>query len=353
MKGQAPVYFMEKRWETLDILKCICAFGVISIHRGFPGDAGMYLKIFFRFAVPVFFMITGFFYSDTIRKGKQKKQILKILRIGILANLFYFVWDLFVVYYYGTGNIEGKLQKLLTPEKIRDLLITNESPFRSHLWYLGAILYVLILAAWLVKKEKQYWMLILTPFLLAGDLIFGKYSLLLWNQEIDYIYVRNYLFVGIPYFAIGWALGIHKEKKLEKSSWWKGLLFLAGGAVFTWTSFCERRYLESVQANAPREHYISTTFLTMCVFCVFLCWAGFYKRRILTGFFAWLGRNCATMIYILHPAVITVMDLYLKDGTDPWSMAYSTYAPVLIFACTAIISMILFGVKNILIKILQ
>ena len=169
----------------------------------------MYLKIFFRFAVPVFFMITGFFYSDTIRKGKQKKQILKILRIGILANLFYFVWDLFVVYYYGTGNIEGKLQKLLTPEKIRDLLITNESPFRSHLWYLGAILYVLILVAWLVKKEKQYWMLILTPFLLAGDLIFGKYSLLLWNQEIDYIYVRNYLFVGIPYFAIGWALGIH------------------------------------------------------------------------------------------------------------------------------------------------
>lgn len=184
MKGQAPVYFMEKRWETLDILKCICAFGVISIHRGFPGDAGMYLKIFFRFAVPVFFMITGFFYSDTIRKGKQKKQILKILRIGILANLFYFVWDLFVVYYYGTGNIQGKLQKLLTPEKIRDLLITNESPFRSHLWYLGAILYVLILAAWLVKKEKQYWMLILTPFLLAGDLIFGKYSLLLWNRRL-------------------------------------------------------------------------------------------------------------------------------------------------------------------------
>ena len=57
------------------------------------------------------------------------------------------------MYYYGTGNIQGKLQKLLTPEKIRDLLITNESPFRSHLWYLGAILYVLILAAWLVKRK--------------------------------------------------------------------------------------------------------------------------------------------------------------------------------------------------------
>nr|WP_294530591.1 acyltransferase [uncultured Blautia sp.] len=344
---------MEKRWETLDILKCLCAFGVISIHRGFPGETGMYLKIFFRFAVPVFFMITGFFYSDTIRKGKQKKQILKILKIGILANLFYFAWDLFLVYYRGTGNIPGKIQKLLTPEKIRDLFIANESPFRSHLWYLGAILYVLILAAWLVKKEKQYWMLLLTPVLLAGDLIFGKYSLLLWKQEINYIYVRNYLFVGIPYFAIGWSLGIHKERKLRKSRWWKGILPLAGMAVFTWTSLWERRYLESVQANAAREHYLSTTFLTICVFLVFLCWAGFYKRRILSGLLAWIGRNCATMIYILHPAVITVMDLYLKNRTDSLGMVYRTYAPALIFACTTIISMILFGIKNILIKIKQ
>lgn len=313
----------------------------------------MYLKIFFRFAVPVFFMITGFFYSDTIRKGKQKKQIFKILKLGILANLFYFAWDLFLVYYRGTGSIQNKLGKFFTFENLRDFFIANESPFRSHLWYLGAILYVLILATWLVKKERQYWMLFLTPLLLAGDLIFGKYSLLIWNQKINYIYVRNYLFVGIPYFAIGWALGIHKEKKLEKSRWWKGILPLAGVAVFTGTSIWERRYLEAVQANAQREHYISTTFLTLSVFLVFLCWAGFYKRRILSGLLAWIGRNCATMIYILHPAVITVMDFYLKNGTDPWSMAYHTYAPVLIFGCTVIISIILVGIKNILHKIIQ
>ena len=75
---------------------------------------------------------------------------------------------------------------------------------------------------------------------------------------------------------------------------------------------------------------ISVLRFLLCV-CFVYSFAGqaFTKEGFLPDFLhGWAG-DCATMIYILHPAVITVMDLYLKDGTDPWSMAYSTYAPVL------------------------
>ena len=58
----------KRRWTCIDILKCLAALAVVEIHKPLKVQSGAELLILCRFAVPVFFMITGFFYSETVAK---------------------------------------------------------------------------------------------------------------------------------------------------------------------------------------------------------------------------------------------------------------------------------------------
>lgn len=53
-----------ERFVGMDILKFLCAFLIVCIHRPFVGTAGAYFTALTRIAVPIFFMITGYYYED-------------------------------------------------------------------------------------------------------------------------------------------------------------------------------------------------------------------------------------------------------------------------------------------------
>lgn len=103
--------------------------------------------------------------------------------------------------------------ELFIPSKRQWLkfIIFNDNPFGFHLWYLEAYLYVLIIMMVVDKYKLWSRMLWCIPFLLFGDLLFGKYSILQLNKELPYICVRNFLFIGIPYFLLGVWLKINNK----------------------------------------------------------------------------------------------------------------------------------------------
>ena len=49
------------RNKNLDAVKAVAACFVVFIHVGFPGETGQIIKVIARFAVPFFFMISGYF----------------------------------------------------------------------------------------------------------------------------------------------------------------------------------------------------------------------------------------------------------------------------------------------------
>ena len=54
----------------IDLLRFICAFLVVVIHSPFPGLCGMDIEALSRIAVPIFIMITAYFYwTKKIRGG--------------------------------------------------------------------------------------------------------------------------------------------------------------------------------------------------------------------------------------------------------------------------------------------
>ncbi len=77
----------------LDILKTLCAFLVIVIHSLLPIATDTYTQPITRNAVPCFFMISGFFYSESKKRG-GKKQIVKILKLILISVPFYILYDL-------------------------------------------------------------------------------------------------------------------------------------------------------------------------------------------------------------------------------------------------------------------
>ena len=133
----------RNRFAGFDILKFLCAFLIVCIHCPFPGEAGAYFTSLTRIAVPIFLMITGYYYCDTVERGKTVMQIKKILVLVIEANLIFLFWKAF--YTIVSGEYLGSfLLDTFTFKNLMKLLLLNVSPFGGHLWYLGAILYVLL-----------------------------------------------------------------------------------------------------------------------------------------------------------------------------------------------------------------
>lgn len=61
---------------TLDLLKLFSAFMIVLIHVPFYGEFGTAIKAVARFAVPVFFMTSGYFCYKNDTKKSQKRYLI-------------------------------------------------------------------------------------------------------------------------------------------------------------------------------------------------------------------------------------------------------------------------------------
>jgi len=306
-----------RRYNSLDKLKVLCAFLIVCIHSPFWGVIGEYFTALSIIAVPIFFMITGFFYS-TVSAPRQIKKLLKLMLMG---NGIYLVWKLVLAVL--KGEVLTFLTKTFNARNIAKFVILNETHLQSHLWYLGAILYVVVIVTTLFKWNETKWrrgLYLITPFLLLGDLILGKYSLVIFHREFPYILVRNWLLVGLPYFSIGMWLK-KREMKIGK---WQLIWVIVLASI---TTFLERYLLVSNDLNPTRDHYLSTTFLAIAVFVFFLRYVGNAENVI-----SRIGRDNSTSIYILHPILITFLGVVVKKiGV---ANIYNCIRPIIVFLIT-------------------
>ena len=321
----------QSRADSIDILKAICAFLIVCIHVPFPGTLGAYFTTMTRIAVPIFFMITGYFYSDVVKRGGEYSQIKKILRLVIEANLIYLLWDCF---YAVLSEKSISFESVFSIKNLLKFLLLNESPFSGHLWYLGAILYVLIIVLILDKLDCVLYYL--TPLLLLGDLVLGKYSMVVWGREFPYILVRNFLFVGIPYFCIGQLIRNGIGRRIEKKVLWYLIV------AFSVTSIFERALLVNIGMNATRDHYISTTLLAVTVFLFALKCDG-HK-----GIFAAIGHKHSTWLYILHPIFITCLGA-VTNKVGIYGV-YKYIAPIIVYIATLVFLVIIEKCKYRIVK---
>lgn len=337
----------EQRFIGFDILKFLAAFLIVCIHCPFPRVAGEYFTSITRIAVLIFFMISGFYYSDIQKNRREGQQIRKILLLMIFANVLYFIWKSLVTVVSGNGAM-SYWSEVFTLKNATKFFLLNVSPFSNHLWYLGAILYVLIIVFVFSHLKLIRWLHIAAPLLLITDIVLGKYSLLLLGREFSYILVRNFICVGVPYFIIVMLIrkrtekrrsvgeGVEKQTRERNSEKIKGsgipVKWLILTIVFAITTFFERLILVTFDVNGTRDHYISTTFLAISAFHLFLELYRNKKPCKIEKRMATIGRKYSGGVYIVHCIFISVLAVVMK--VIGMTSVYEYVAPVTVYGCS-------------------
>ena len=312
-----------------------------------PGIAGELVTAINRMAVPTFFMISGWFYESVVSRGKVKNQINKVLKMILWSSLFYFIFNGII------ATLQGKLpdyfRSYLSLKIIIKFFAFTASPFQGHLWYLSALLYVLIFVGWcddMIGRKKLYWLI---PLFLLGDLVFGKYSLLLFGKPFPTSLVRNWLFVGLPYFLLGDCMKNNQDKirgLMNLNKVWLYFLII----VFVATTLLEKNFLVSAGLNAERNHYISSTFLSITGFVIALTTN---RKTGGSGRLAMVGKKYSTMIYIIHPAFLTLFSLLIQmvvTNQETVTDMYRWTAPFLVFLVSLGYSVLYEKVKVLFLK---
>ncbi len=292
---------LKKRTIGLDVLKYLSCFLVILAHVEFPGKIDEYTILFCRTAVPAFFMITGYFYTQTRERKRETKQIKKVFVLFLVANLLYAVWMVAKLVMAGKSVAEY-VKGFLNWRTLIEFLFFNQSPHKNSVWYLSALLYALVVL-WLVGKKislKKLYPLI--PVLLAINLVLGAYSEVIFGCEISVVYSRNFIFYAIPYILLGDFMYNNKDKFSKTTS-----LILV--PVFLATTLAEYFILSRGHESFVREHFISSFFLTFCLFNLFLKCESSMAGKSFFEKIAGYGQKYTLVIYIVHSIII---DFWIK-----------------------------------------
>ena len=322
---------MKERYYSIDVLKFVCAILVVILHTNFKyHDAILPIT---RCAVPCFLLISGFFlYSDekkAIGQERLVRNIKHIFHIMLWSTMLYASVKIGMSILHGESALPSMRQWF-------NFIVFNDNPFGFHLWYLGAYLYVLVIM--LVVDKHRLWKPLMwaTPLLLLGDLLFGKYSLLLLHHEYPYVYVRNFLFVGLPYFMIGVWIKAHRDKFLSVSN----TVYAGGVILFSCTSVIEKAILLSLQKSPAREHYLGTTFLTICLFMFVLSF-----RKVRASKVSLLGERDSLYIYVFHPLFLIALPMLIRRLPQAVDLCYQWIAPIVILVLTILFTITLRKIK--------
>ena len=289
---------MDNRNHSIDILKFVCSILVIFGHTYYWRYFHELLPVL-RCVVPCFFIISGYLLFDEerqmIQPDRLKRNIIHIVKISLWATLFFIVWQ--EVLYITSHNGHIWVPSL---KSMMQWVFLNQNPFVYHLWYLFAYLYVLLIIMLVNKYNKWKMLYYLIPLLLAPHCV-----LLLSNLNCSFLYVRNFLFIGLPFFAIGTIIKSKSSIIIDKTKKNKVVLIVSI-IVFSITTLLENKFLLSGEKPAVKL-YFSSVILAICLFLLALSFESKQKT-----WFSDIGEKDSLYIYIFHPVFIVCCDFIFK-----------------------------------------
>ena len=213
----------HERNLTLEWVKLISACLVVCIHYPPPGVLGTSLVCTARFAVPLFFAISGY-YAANAAPASVARKIKRSFWNVIWGNGLYFFTQLFFKLVSHNDSILEWLHSVFNCPKFSLFLLTGVPPFLGfQLWFLSALLFCYVVLYFYVKlfegEQVRYQYLyciavcLMAIFFFADSLINLRY--LVGGNEA----YRNGLFMGLPSFSFGIFLKEHQERIVRVFGW--------------------------------------------------------------------------------------------------------------------------------------
>ena len=295
----------------LDLCKLFLSFLVICIHL--VGNTYPVYPLY-RLAVPMFFLISGYFlYTPEPDKALRRapafiRRCATYMAVGIAI---YTVYE--VIAYLVDGISVGWLLTTLfydDPALFWFRFFFENAPIPyytvgAQIWFLIALFTVSLVHFLLAKSGKLGWYKWIVPvgfacyfFFTAGVYFFQP------ETDVPMRYMRNAWFFGLPCFGLGYlAAGI----KWPRTRPAQGIYGVLGVAFFA------LQILEDALWRTPNckiEMYISGVLAAVCLLQFFLC----IRRASCPFYYAWIGKNASFYVYILHMAVAVTLSRFVTFG---------------------------------------
>lgn len=298
----------NKNLCMVDLLKVVCAILVVYIHVPALVDINGHINFFIkqvlcRFAVPFFFITSGYFIGSKINDYKKvKRYLIRIVKLYLIYSVIYFPFELL------TNDYRTLLHPILG--YIHKALFLSSF---EHLWYFNALIFAIIFLYFLIKilcVDNCYFLGAISSVLyFIGVLLFyNKDSFWIFDLYKAFFFTsRNGLFFGFPLVTLGYII-----YKRDMSIRVKSKVFYIAIILLVVLSYIEVRFLESKGAD-NMDMTLSAPIIALLVFVLVS------KRQ---NNWKWLNKNSgklraiSTIIYCWHMLfrmisgkIITFLDL--------------------------------------------
>ncbi|AZA54141.1 acyltransferase family protein [Chryseobacterium sp. G0201] len=273
---------------SIDVLKIILAFFVVFLHMHllrdeYPSLSYVLVNGLFRIGVPVFLIITGyyFYYVDTFDKLKKW---------SLRTFLLYSIWSIIYIPLWKEG-----------------MVFTNIVFGYHHLWYLIGTLFAGILLFVLRKKSTSVLGATILILFGIGYTIQLLGNLHYFTGELDstlnlYPFYRNFLFVCFPFLGIGFLI---KKLNIDVKQNPSLPLVLGSIALVVFEAFLNYKL---IHLNQKESIDLLISLLIACPLVFLYCKNLPFKTdsKILA--------SLSTAIYLVHPLIMNwIFDMNLPS----------------------------------------
>lgn len=180
----------------LDIFKIFAAVSVCFLHYGFDGDFGKVVEALARFAVPFFFLISGWYTYRPDNKYKifSKDKISRTVCLAILMESIY-------ITYHATTIGYNLIYSYILPAKLVKGLFGIYGVCGVG-WFVYSLLICYVVSRYFDNRYINLYFGVSSLLIMAHIVLNCTIMVHIESDE----YVSNALFMGIPFFMLGMCL---------------------------------------------------------------------------------------------------------------------------------------------------
>lgn len=307
------------RLYGIDLFKLIAAFFIVTLHSGLGLlniDIIVQIKLLCRWAVPFFFIASGYLLGLKIQNNNKEnilinfqRSILNIAGIYIVSIIFYFF---FRVFKYDIIYLE------------LDILTGNMC---YHLWFLSALLIGLgVVGIFIYFNCKK--LLLAVSALVSLLLLFSNSYHYFTGFSLDFDTVR--LFSAIPFLSIGIYLVKYKNVTFRYST----LIMVIIGGFFL-------QYLEAVFFEKYYQFKMALNQMLAGTFVVSTALFLLSKQLVLKDSrLAGFGKKYSLFIYLYHPFALTFQEEFIFNHLRNVKGYVYMFNPILCFTTVLIVGIL-------------
>lgn len=314
--------------DALYFLKGVSCIAVIIAHAVYPNYAGYATKYILYFALPAFFIISGY-YSYNIDCSTIKNRIIKLFKLLLCCLVFYSIVHNLITSE-GLSYLDF-INKYFSIKQILKAVLICDMPLWEPGWYIISMIETYLTWYCFKKLNKTDFLLKLTPLLFVLGVIFCTISkTYLPNNKGEYFYLGR----ALPWFLFGIKIRNKVNDNNLNISNIKLLLLTVLGFVISFMP---------MQLSIPINFdYAGITIYSIGVFLLVINNNGLFKNKAIET----LGKKYSTMIYVYHLFIVKMIIGYIISHKIPTTDIVLFVYPIVAIVITLIGVFILEKIKS-------